>query len=258
VTAARGLLVLALGGFVLTAGCSGPGATGSQGGDELTPAPVPTDRPTDEDRLPPGLARESVDVGALARAHAGALAGRTYRTRVDVDWTVRGASGTVRARTELRRVLRVRNGTFRSASGRWIRNRSGGTHSPARPHEYVGAALEPVASGPASDSSSAVNPVGDGVLDLWRSAVGQYLAASEVRVGRGSKPGATRTYRVVASGNPYGLGDQYGGWDARNYVARAVVEPSGLVRLIRVEFEVPTGNGVTRLAVEIRLDDPAR
>jgi len=79
-----------------------------------------------------------------------------------------------------------------------------------------------------------------------------------VRVGRGSKPGATRTYRVVASGNPYGLGDPYGGWDARNYVARAVVEPSGMLRLIRVEFEVPAGNGVTRLAVEIRLDDPAR
>lgn len=255
-TPTRRLIVLALGGLLLAAGCNAPEAGSAGGTGDLTPAPIPTEPPSAPP--PPGLADGSVDLGALADAHAAAVDDRTYRFEVVVNLTVRGGPGTapggsgdVRARAESRRVLRVRNGSLRSVSGWWKKDWPGRRDPRTDPREYVGVAGERIEPGPTSGGRGTLGPASGGVLDLWTRAIGQYLAASDVTVVAVGGRTAPRRYHVVATGNPYGLGDPYGGWDARNYTARAVVEPSGLVRALHAEYRVPVRDGVVRVTVDI-------
>lgn len=82
--------------LLVTAGCNVPAGGGSgEPTRTVTPVPVPA-----EETLAPGVTDEGVvNPRALADAHAGVLAGTSFR--LSVNRTVRGANGTLRDRLRL-------------------------------------------------------------------------------------------------------------------------------------------------------------
>lgn len=223
---------LALLVLVVAAGCNAPGA----GGPTVTPAAVPED-PVE---YPPGLSPDGVDrPGRVAQAHAEAIGNRSYQ------WTlseVRYAARTVRVeRTAVRRAGPTR---YNGSVLRQIRRRSGvidrrtlvyadGQHRYSRTLE----------DGTASYQRAPVERYGEeGVYEVAaQRLLTRYLAVENATVVR-TRQGDETLFRLVGRGSKRVQ-------DGDSYRVVALVTPAGLVRELRVNYELPDG---PVLAVEVR------
>lgn len=220
--------------LVAAAGCNTPGAGSPTA--TVTPAAVPED-PVD---YPPGLSPDGVDrPGQVARAHAEAIGNRSY------EWTtsqVRYAPRTVRVeRTVVRRAGPAR---YNGSVLRQVRRRSGVTDRRTLvyadgEHRYS----RTVEDGTASYQRVPVERHGDeGVYEgAARRLLTRYLAVENATVAR-TERGDETLFRLVGRGSKLVE-------DGDSYRVVALVTPAGLVRELRVNYELSDG---PVLAVEVR------
>ena len=236
------VVILAVAFLSVLAGCSAglPGDTGTPTGRTVTPAPVPTDGPTDLP-LPPGISAEGVtDAERLEAGHAAALTNRTFveraRTTVRfengslaIEETYLGRHGPNATRVSFRRTGAVRYGVpDRSLveAGVWG-NASFGVRRFVTAHDRV--------------ELGAFEGTG---LFYRRPRGGYGLALREAETALGARRVANGTVEyvvVVAEGL-----DPRGPWYFRRTFmrlrgdghARVVVTPDGTIRRFAVEFPV--------------------
>lgn len=250
----RPLAALALAALAVTAGCGAIDQAGSDGRttDTLTPAAVPTDAatPTPDARLPPGVRRGGIDAGRLARAHADAVDGRSYRVYV-FESRAWGADGTA-VRNATRWVVQAENRTVyrydRIETRDRLHNRTFTTRRDAR-EGYADGTAEYVRHTTESGVRYARRPVGlrgdgDGrFVDLVAGWIERYLAVGTVTVAAHNGT----LVRVVGRG-PRATGLT----GTENYTVRALVAPTGFVHELRVRYELREGGRRVHVVVGVR------
>jgi len=224
-------------GLLVTAGCSGFGATGSDAEPTVTPAPVPspTERTAPETESGP-VAESDVSAGALATDHQDALTNRSYTfreqfevvTTVDGNTTRTTRSETTRVvsaatyRRDLNQTRTFSNGSTDSysqstygADGRWYERRDDGTVS------YQNGQISFTRDKYAAEAAFYIR---------------QYATFSGNTTRQYQWTGATR-YRSV------GGGDSLPTLNAPSeYRVAMLVDQSGLVRWFDVRYTVTVGN----------------
>lgn len=224
-------------GLLLTAGCSGFSATGSDAEPTVTPAPVPapTDRTAPATETGP-VSDTSVSVGKLADDHRDALANRSYTFREEFEAVTTVDGNTTRTtRRETTRVVNAAryrrdldqtktfpNGSVDSysqstygANGRWYERRDDGT---------------------ASYHSGQISFSRDKYAAEAAFYIGQYATFSGNTTRQYQWTGATR-YRSV------GGGDSLPTLNAPSeYRVSMLVDQNGLVRWFDVRYTVTVGN----------------
>lgn len=277
----RSLLALVVAGMAISAGCGGfEMAGGGRGTATLTPAPLPPDEATagtgdpttpaagestpSERSLPPGVsARGGINVRALTRAHAEALADRSYRWVLAFNASDR--RGSTVTRELLRREVRVQNATVYVDDVRRIERRSDGETVRTRRVTYADGNVRYVKHVNRSGTTytaARIAPAAtrqDWFVALVRAYIGQFLSVSGATVtGTPADRDGRTLYRVVTTDDPYGVGSPYGIQDVANYTATAYIDSDGLVHELRVEYDVPEDDGAEHVSVAFRYEAVGR